>query len=642
MTQIQERSWIEIDLGNYTHNIRAIRAKLASGARFLQIVKADAYGHGAYEIARRAIREGASFLGVANSEEGMLLRYLGITIPIIILSPCLDTEISTLIEYDLTPSVSDIEFTLALDRFCEQKNVVRNVHVNVDTGMGRSGIYFADAGGMILKIASMKNLKIQGIFSHFAASENDSSYTRFQIQRFESILKQLPFTPEYVHMANSSAIVTAQIQFCNLARVGILGFGVYTDHSIKHHILLKPVMVFKSRISQVKHAYPGDSIGYNRTYTCEQRTRYAIVPVGYADGYDYLLSNKGEVLVRGKKCRILGKISMDMIAIDITQLDSIAVGDEVTLMGGEQEAVRCEHLAGLYNGSSYELLCQIGRRARRYYREEGKTISTSPLSRRGFVSKDFTDDKLGMIIESAISQRLQSKEIGSIINDVILKRFFIDRDREIHYKKDFLHTVRFEDSDEYPDYFRVYTELTFTKILQSDFFYVACAHNEEVLEKYFMRKDVEYRWLLDSSVPIMTDSFNVTRVCVNNHTLHHHVHANHTFLEIRCFHEILTKYVGQEVCFSISTQTYYPRIKKQLSIYISEMTKEAGIHFIYPQSVTSVETVPFFSGKTRFPAIHRSAQAVKIHTASDEWIFPTSGVVFVYASVLKKGTVVIY
>jgi len=618
-----DRSWTEIDLTNFKSNLFELKKKFHPEAEFMQIVKADAYGHGAYQIAKKAIECGAVSLGIANVQEGILLRYQGIKVPIIILSPSFDNEIDLILENDLIPSVSTVEFARKINEKGECK-----IHINIDTGMGRSGIPYNIALESIKEIRKLKNIEINGIFSHFSSAEEDHEFTKLQSDRFEQIISKLDILPKYIHISNSSGVITFPNKFANLVRLGLLSYGIYSNAEMKTKINLKPVMSFKSRITQLKSAYKGDSIGYNRTFIAAKSMDYAILPVGYADGYDFLLSNRGKVILNEHVCNIVGKISMDMTAIDVSKISAPKVGDEVILLGGSNENISVENITSLYNGLSYELLSQIGRRAKRYYREDGEIIDSSPLLRRDFMPKDLSDNKLGNIIETAIEQRVHSKEIASLVHEDILKRLFAEKDKDIHYRQNFKHSIKFENSEKFPHYYLTSTDLSFYKKLQNDHFSVACANNETVLEKYFLRNDVEYRWLLDNSIDLNEMFFNITSVKVNNIELYHEMKIADGCIEIKCYHPKLKDLVGKEVDFSISTKTYYPKNSHQLSVYIIEMTQ--GVNISFESDLKNVEAVPIFSGKSKFPKISKSNNKISISTNKDEWVFPTSGVVFVY------------
>ncbi|MEA2096606.1 MAG: alanine racemase, partial [Candidatus Cloacimonadota bacterium] len=558
-----DRSWTEIDLTNFKSNLIELKKFFHPQADFMQIVKADAYGHGAFQIAKKAIECGAVSLGVANLQEGLLLRYQGMKIPIVILSPSLENEIEQILENDLIPTISTLDFAEKLNKSGKCK-----IQINIDTGMGRSGFHFDDAFKSINKILNFKNIEIDGIFSHFSSVEDDPDFTQLQSDRFEEILSKLYLKPKYIHISNSSGVVTFPNKYTNLVRLGLLSYGIYSNTEMKDKVNLKPVMTFKSHITQIKSAKKDDSIGYNRTFMVPNDMNYAVLPVGYADGYDFLLSNKGKVVIKNNVCDIVGKISMDMIAVDISTVAEPEVGDEVILLGDDNENITAENLTSLYDGLSYELLSQIGRRAKRYYKENGKIIDSSPLLRRDFMPKDFSDDKLGNIIETAIEQRLQSKEIANLVHEDILKRLFAEKDKDIQYRRNFKHSIKFEESVKSPfgsgnkrglDYYLTKTTLSFTKILQNDYFYVACAKTEDDLGKYFLRNDVEYRWLLDNSIDLEEMFFNVTSVKVNDIELYNEMKIADGCIEIKCYHPDLKSLVGKEVDFSISTKTYYPK-----------------------------------------------------------------------------------
>ena len=618
-----DRSWTEIDLTNFKSNLEELKKLFYPQQNFMQIVKADAYGHGAYQISKKAIECGAVSLGVANVQEGILLRYQGIKIPIVILSPSLENEIEQILENYLIPTISTLYFAKKLNKFGKCK-----IHINIDSGMGRSGFHYEESFENINEIKKLENLEIDGVFSHFSSAEEDIDFTKLQSNRFETILAKLDIKPKYIHISNSSGVITFPNSYTNLVRLGLLSYGVYSNTKMKNKSKLKPVMTFKSRITQIKIANKGDSIGYNRTFIATEDMKYAILPIGYADGYDFLLSNRGKVILKNQVCNIVGKVSMDMIAVDISKVMKPEVGDEVILLGDSNENISAENLTSLYNGLSYELLSQIGRRAKRFYKENGKIIDSSPLLRRDFMPKDFSDNKLGNIIETAIEQRLQSKEIANLVHEDILKRLFAEKDKDIQYRHNFKHSIKFENSKEFSKYFLTSTNLSFTKKLQNNYFSVACAKTEADLEKYFLRNDVEYRWLLDNSIDLEEMFFNVISVKVNDIELYNEMKIADGCIEIKCYHPDLNNLVGKEVNFSISTKTYYPRSSHQLSVYIIEMTQ--GVDISFESDLKNVEAVPIFSGKSKFPKIVKCKNKISISTDKDEWVFPTSGVVFVY------------
>ena len=585
-----------------------------------------------------AIDEGVDFLGVANAEEGALLRYQGIDIPILILSPSFENEIDLILEYNLIPTVSDIEFAHALDIACDNRPIP--IHINIDTGMGRSGVHHTEAAEIIREIAQKTNLRIEGIFSHLASSEEDQDFSLRQYSVFLNVLRQLEgiVQPRWIHLCNSAGAVAFRDVSTDdihkifpdaktLVRLGLLSYGVYPHASFVEHIDLKPVMTFKTRVGQIKKAFSGESIGYNRTYRVQRDMRYAILPVGYADGYDFLFSGCGGVMIREKSCSVLGRVSMDMIAVSLENIEDAQVGDEVIVLGGE---MRVENLVRLYGGSSYELLCQVGRRARRYFIDREQIVSSAPLARRDFFSPDFSDNRLNRIIEASIRQRLDSKEIAGIIYRDVLSRFFRDKDHDIRYRTDFIHTIEFIEPKFPGEYLITQTALTFRKQLQNDYFIVACANNPEYLQRYFERNDVEYRWLLDDSLALDEELFDVLSPRIDDIELHAEKRIIDGCIEIRCHHPELKNLVGKEVEFSIPTRTWYPAAANQMSVFINEPTRGVQVRFSYPPSIRKVDPVAIFAGKTRFPEIRRENHAISVSVESDQWVLPNSGIVFSY------------
>lgn len=613
-----ERSFCIIDLDNYRYNFSFLKKLLPANMAIMQIVKADAYGHGAFEIAKIAQKEGVAFLGVASAAEGSLLRYQGIEIPILILSPSLEEEISEILEYRLTPSIGNLSFARKLNAAVSEKI---KVHLNIDTGMGRSGINYDEAEVLYSALIALPNLEIEGVFSHFAASESDFSYSNLQQDRFYSLLKKFS-KPKFIHFSNSGGVINRLCAEENMVRLGIASFGVYP---VEEHEL-KPVMQFYTRLVGIKRVKKGESLGYNRTYIAPTDLTYGILPCGYADGYDFLLSNKAEVLYRNMKCKVLGKISMDMTVIDISEIPCPQIGEPVLLLGAEN--LRAEALAALYGGSAYELLCQLGRRAKRHYRQDSREISSSPVTRRDFFPADYDDVKLSQIIESAIGERLQNKEIANIIQRDILKKFFRAKDNEIDYRRNFRHEVQFLSPVQ--NYYPVKTNLSFTKKLRQPYFYIACAHTNEALERYFLQPEVEYRWLLDQSVALTPDNFKPLEVKVNGHELMCECVQKSGSLEYYCSSVQLTELVGKTCKFEISTRTFYPAVSNQLTIFIGEVTLGVEISFNYPRDVILSDVVNIFSGSKKFPQVVREENKVTVSSAKEEWIFPNSGSVFVF------------
>lgn len=634
------RSWIIVDLDNYRYNIKQFRKILSSETSIMQIVKADAYGHGSVEIAQTAQDLGIKWLGVANSDEGALLRLENITGKILILSPSLISEIDDILKYDLIPSVSRFQFTKELNEHARNSHKSVPIHLNFDTGMGRAGFPWEKASEVIKQIKELEYVQIEGIFSHFAQSEKQNDqFTTTQYERLLEIkktLQELDVNPKYFHISNSAAAINYPQYNLDFVRLGLSSYGVYTDKSLKSKIRLKPVMKFCSRISLIKHIQKNYSISYNRTFVTRKSMKVALIPIGYADGYNYLLSNKGKVIINNQFCPILGKVTMDMFVVDITNLSEASVGDTVTLLGcSKEKSILAGELTASYEGLSYEMLCALGRRAKRIYVSERGEKKIEPISRRKFVANDFSDYKLEKIIHSSLNRRLNSNEIGSILYQELIKHLFTDDDKELIWKKDMNHSVKFfpSDSSSHQEFYKVKTKLNYKKKLTHSKFTIACATDPQNLEKYFLSKEIEYRWLLDPTIDLK-NSFQVDNVKINNIVLDKRIiqNGNKENLEIECYHEKkLDNLIGKEVDFCIDTTTYYPKTKHQLTIYLSELTKGIFLELDYSRvDIDDVEIVSIFAGKEKYPTEIKKDDRIIIKSKMAEWFFPHSGVVFVW------------
>ena len=319
---------------------------------------------------------------------------------------------------------------------------------------------------------------------------------------------------------------------------------------------------------------------------------------------------------------------MDMICIDISNVDNVELNDEIKLLGKEPE-INAATLTKIYNGSIYELLCQLGRRAKRFYYYKGSLIDDEPLQRRSFVPIDFNDDKLNRIIQQAIAQRVDNYEISSVIYEDILKHIFKDSDKDIKYRSNFKHNITFIDTNN-PDFYKVKTTLSFDKILQNDEFTVACANDIDNLKYFFKKDNCEYRWLLDKNISLTDNKFSVTKMILSSKKINYITETENSCIIYRFNDIVLKELVGTEVSFLIETETYYPKNSHQLSIYINEITKGVEISFTYPITLGKVESSIIFSGNERFPSITESIsndyKTLQIKT--NKYVFPSSGVVF--------------
>ena len=365
-------TWVEIDLNALRHNLLAIKKRVGPQIKILGIVKADAYGHGDYEVSRVLLNNSAEMLGIAILEEGIQLRDKGIKAPLLLLGGIFEEQIDTVIQYGLTPTVYDLKLAEVLSKRAYYFNTIMKVHVYVDTGMGSIGVKHDKAVEFVKFAKNLKNLLIDGIYTHCSSSdEKDLAFTNLQIKRFRDVLDALDASKACIplrHMANSGAILGYPEAYFNMVRPGLSLYGLYPSEDISRDIGIRPVMSFKTRIIHIKNMESGDVVGYGRTYRITKPTRVATLPLGYDDGYNRLLSNQGEVLIRGKKASIIGRVCMDQCFVDVTNIKDVSVGDEVVLYGSQaQESIPIESIAKQLNTIPYEVTCSISKRVPRIY-----------------------------------------------------------------------------------------------------------------------------------------------------------------------------------------------------------------------------------------------------------------------------------
>lgn len=364
----QRPTWAEIDLAAFERNVDAIAAMLPREAKLIALLKADAYGHGAVELARRCTPGRVAMIGVALLEEALELRRAGIELPILVLGPLNSTQLRVALEWHITPGVPGPEALAVAARVAQERDVA--IHLKLDSGMGRMGCVESDLPSVIEMIRSAPQLKIDALYTHFAnASDPSDPMTQQQLEKFDSMvvtLKEHGVTAPQHHAANSAATMRSIVPG-DFARVGVALFGAESLDVDSPR--LEPVMRWRSEIARLKDVPAGASVGYGATWRAERASRIATIPVGYADGYHRRLSNTGEMLVRGKRVPIAGRISMDLITLDVTDVADVAVGDEVVLLGHQGgEEISAEELAKKLDTISYEVFCSVGARVPRVYR----------------------------------------------------------------------------------------------------------------------------------------------------------------------------------------------------------------------------------------------------------------------------------
>ncbi|MDD5428911.1 MAG: alanine racemase [Candidatus Omnitrophica bacterium] len=364
-------TWAEIDLAAIEYNYKQVRKLVDKKTNIMVVVKANAYGHGIAEVAAVLEKLSVNYLGVATTDEALRLRERGIKTPILVLGSVLPDEVSVLVTNNITITLCNEDLLAAIKKETA-KGFKAKVHIKIDTGMGRIGVWHEDAINFIKNLAEEDGIIIEGIYTHFSSAGRDDFFTDYQIEAFEKLLAKLDGFDIRIplrHAANSIATVDFKRSHLNLVRPGFIIYGMYPKHTFPKLIKLKPAMSLKTRIVYIKETPPGRSISYGRTYVTQRHTRIATLPIGYADGYMRNLSNRAEVLVRNRRAPVVGKVTMDQTMIDIGRIKGAKVGDEVVLIGRQgREEIRMEKLARLAGTIAYESTCSISNRVPRIYK----------------------------------------------------------------------------------------------------------------------------------------------------------------------------------------------------------------------------------------------------------------------------------
>ncbi len=372
-------TYAKIDLDAIRDNFAAIRQR--ANAPVMAVVKADAYGHGAVRVAR-VLEQDCAFFGVSSVAEAVELRQAGIVKPVLILGHVHPTTYAAVVLHDIRIPLFDYEDACALSAEALKQDKIARFHFAVDTGMSRIGFQVTEeAADMCARIAALPGLKAEGLFSHFAtADETDLSKTRHQAKLFEAfdkMLKERNINIPIRHLDNSAGIMNFRCHY-EMVRAGIVLYGLYPSGEVDPGLLaLKPAMSWHSRVSYVKTLEPGREISYGGTFKVEKPTRVATVPAGYADGYRRSLSGRFYVLIRGKRAPILGRVCMDQMMVDVTEIPEATAGDEVVLMGTSgEETISAECIAAAANSFNYEQVCDLSHRVSRVYYLDGKKVDT--------------------------------------------------------------------------------------------------------------------------------------------------------------------------------------------------------------------------------------------------------------------------
>lgn len=367
----------EVNLSAIAYNFQAVR-KIVKNRQIIAVVKADAYGHGAVEVSKKFIEEGASYLAVAFIDEAAKLRDAGITAPIIVLFD--RKEVREFFDFKLIPVVYNVDDARSLSTEARKRNTVLHIHVKIDTGMGRIGLSGNALINDLEKIAKMQRIKITGLISHFSDADlSDKSYATVQLEKFNTVREALSRKLNrkiFSHIANSAAVLTFKDAYLDAVRPGIMLYGYsplgQNIASIlpSEHINLMPAMKIKTKILCIRNLAPASPVSYGRTFITKRQSRIGVIPVGYADGYNRLFSNNADVLVKGRRVPVVGRVCMDLTMIDVTDIKNISEDDEVIMLGQQgKESITAYELALRAHTISYEILTSLGDRSRKMYVE---------------------------------------------------------------------------------------------------------------------------------------------------------------------------------------------------------------------------------------------------------------------------------
>src|SRR3954471_4265744 len=361
-------TYAEVDLDGFARNVDVIARSLPDGARLVAVLKADAYGHGAVEVAKRLTADRVAMIAVALLEEALELRRAGISLPLFVLGPLTQEQIVVALDNRITIGVIGPEELANVCAIARERDV--GIHLKLDSGMGRMGVVESELRSVIEMIRATPRLRIDGIYTHFANADDAADpFTEIQIANYDrmlAVLREAGIDAPLHHFANSAATLRRLVRPGDFARVGIVMYGPAPIMIAAGTI--EPVLRWRTEIMRLKDLPAGHAVGYGTTFHTTRPSRIATLPVGYADGYDRLLSNNAEVIVRGSRAPVVGRVSMDIVTIDVTDIADAAVGDEVALLG---DGITAEELAKRSQTISYEVFCRISARVPRVYAEGG-------------------------------------------------------------------------------------------------------------------------------------------------------------------------------------------------------------------------------------------------------------------------------
>jgi len=370
-------TWAEIDLDAFAFNVKAIKRYVGKSVEVIAVVKANAYGHGAVPVARIALEAGASRLAVHRAIEGVELRQAGIDAPILIMGYTPPSGGEMIVKWRLTPSLISMDFAQALSAQASVTGCVVPVHIKVDTGMSRYGLMPEEVVEFLRFLRHLPGISVEGLFTHFATADwVDQTHTRQQLGLFSQVImatREAGIAVPLIHAANSAATMMLREAHFNAVRPGIALYGMDPSSEWPPVFEIRPALALKSLVSRVRQLPAGVGVSYGRTYVTQKPTRLALVPVGYGDGYHRILSNKGSVLIRGRRAPVTGRVCMDQFVVDVSHIPGVKQDDEVVLIGKQgEECIRAEEVAALEGTINYEVTTSLLPRVRRVYRRGGE------------------------------------------------------------------------------------------------------------------------------------------------------------------------------------------------------------------------------------------------------------------------------
>jgi len=373
---MEETTRVIVNLQAISHNIKEIANRIGRRCKLMAVVKADGYGHGAVEVARTALASGASCLGVSVVKEGQKLREAGFRVPILVLGLIQPTETRIVVKFDLAQTVMEMNTVEALDAAAYQEKKKATIHVKIDTGMGRIGLKPEDTPSFIQKVLKCKNIYLEGISSHLAtADEGDRSYTNSQICIFNDVIKELKkigINNLITHIANSDAVLNYPETYYDMVRPGHMIYGLYPDAARKVGVSLQPAMSFMTKVVAAKWIPSGTSISYGRNFAAKKEMKVATLPLGYADGYSRLLTNRSEIIVHGKRAPAIGNVCMNAFMVDVSNIEGVEPGDDVILFG---EGLPVGEIARNVGTIPQEIVSIVGKINQRVYINEMNSIA---------------------------------------------------------------------------------------------------------------------------------------------------------------------------------------------------------------------------------------------------------------------------